>query len=66
MFTIKKATLLFLFALLPRCAFAGEIVDGTAELVAAVRDGTEGLTIEIAPGLYELEAPLEPKPGMTL
>ncbi len=38
----------------------------TADLVSAVRDGAEGATIEIAPGMYELAAPLEPKAGMTL
>ena len=66
MFTIKQVALLYLFALLPHGASAGEIIDTTAELVAAVRNGAEGLTIEIAPGTYELGAPLEPKPGMTL
>jgi len=43
-----------------------EMVDSTAALVAAVRNGAEGATIEIAPGTYELDAPLEPKTGMTL
>jgi nitrous oxidase accessory protein len=37
-----------------------------AELAAAVRDGAEGATIPVAPGLFELEAPLELKAGMTL
>jgi nitrous oxidase accessory protein len=41
-------------------------VDTTAALVAAVRDGAEGDTIEIAAGTYELEAPLELKARMTL
>lgn len=41
-------------------------VDSPAALVAAVRDAAEGATIEIAPGTYELDAPLEPKSGMTL
>lgn len=41
-------------------------VDNTEALVAAVRDGAEGETIEIAVGKYELSAPLEPKAGMTL
>ena len=44
----------------------GQAVDSTAALVAAVRNGAEGTTIEIAAGTYELEAPLEPKQGMTL
>jgi len=66
MITIKRTALLALLALAPGRAFAGEIVDSSAALVAAVRDGAEGLTIEIAPGVYELNAPLEPKPGMTI
>jgi len=45
---------------------SGQAVDSAAALVAAVRDGTEGATIEIAAGTYELAAPLEPKTGMTL
>lgn len=47
-------------------ASAGQAVDTAVALAAAVRDGKEGSTIEIAPGTYELEAPLEPKAGMTL
>ncbi len=47
-------------------AAAGDVVDTAAALVAAVRNGAEGASIEIAPGTYELEAPLEPKSGMTL
>ncbi len=38
----------------------------TEALVAAVRDGAEGSIIEIGPGTFELNAPLEPKAGMTL
>ena len=64
--TIKLATLLFLAAFVSRRAPAGEIIKNSAALVAAVRDGAEGSTIEIAPGTFELEAPLEPKAGMTL
>jgi nitrous oxidase accessory protein len=45
---------------------AGEAVRSTSALVAAVRARPEGATITIAPGTYELEAPLEPKPGTTL
>jgi hypothetical protein len=45
---------------------AAEAVATTAALVAAIRDGAEGSTIRIAAGTYELEAPLEPKTGMTL
>jgi nitrous oxidase accessory protein len=43
-----------------------QAVDNVAALVAAVRDGAEGSTIAIAAGTYELDAPLEPKAGMTL
>ena len=68
MFTqvIKLAALLLPFALITSTAFAGEIISNSAALVAAVRDGAEGSTIEIAAGTFELEAPLEPKAGMTL
>lgn len=52
--------------LAPACIFAAESVANTAALVAAVRDGAEGLMIDIAAGTYELDAPLEPKAGMTL
>jgi Right handed beta helix region len=45
---------------------AARPIDSTAALVAAVRDGKEGATIEIAPGIYQLAAPLEPKAGMKL
>ncbi|MBI1371425.1 MAG: hypothetical protein GC159_01500 [Phycisphaera sp.] len=41
-------------------------VDSAAALVAAVRDGAEGATIDVAAGTYELSAPLELKAGMTL
>lgn len=41
-------------------------VNTTAALFAAVRDCPEGTTIEIGPGIYELEVPLELKSGMTL
>jgi len=34
--------------------------------VSAVRDGAEGSTIDISPGTFVLDAPLEPKAGMTL
>jgi hypothetical protein len=50
----------------PAAAAAAEAVATTAALVAAIRDGAEGSTIRIAAGTYELEAPLEPKTGMTL
>ena len=47
-------------------ATAARPIDNTAALVAAVRDGKEGATIEIAAGTYELTAPLEPRARMTL
>jgi nitrous oxidase accessory protein len=47
-------------------AAAGQDVDTPASLAAAVRDGAEGAVIRIAPGTYELEAPLELKARMTL
>src|SRR5688572_10152078 len=64
MFTLLRVALL-VFAVLSSFVRA-ETVNTTAALIAAVRDGSEGATIEIAPGTYELEAPLEPKAGMTL
>lgn len=47
-------------------AALGAPIATVEELVAAVRDGAEGDTIEIGPGTYELAAPLEPKARMTL
>ncbi len=58
------AVLLFASSLLQSCE--GAIVRGTAELVAAVREASEGATIEIAAGTYQLDATLELKAGMTL
>lgn len=55
-----------LLAALPTFACAGVSVNNTAELFAAVRDSTDNAVIEMAAGTYELEAPLEPKSGMTL
>ena len=66
MLTLNRAALLILCAQFPNSVFAAEKVDTTAALVAAVRDGAEGATIEIAAGTYELAAPLEPKARMTL
>ncbi len=66
MLIFKHAAILSAFILLPSLAVAGEVVDTAARLVVAVRDGSEGQTIEIAAGTYQLEVPLEPKPGMTL
>jgi nitrous oxidase accessory protein len=64
----QRILALHLFALLfaaPQL-HAAVRVDNTEALVAAVRDGAAGETIEIAAGKYELRAPLEPKAGMTL
>ena len=63
---IAPAVLAFLLASAMTVALAAKPVETAAELVAAVRDGAEGATIEIAAGTYELDAPLEPKAGMTL
>ncbi len=61
-----KTTLLLIVLGLSQNLHAVETIDTTAKLVAAVREGGEGATIEIAAGTYELDAPLEPKSGMTL
>lgn len=45
---------------------SGEVIQSTAELLAAVRDGQEGATIKIGAGVFKLNAPLEPKTGMTI
>ncbi len=66
MFTLKRTAHLFLLILMPAVVSAGDIVNNTTALVAAVRDRAEGATIEIAAGTFMLEAPLEPKTGMTL
>lgn len=47
-------------------AIAATTIDSTPELLAAVRDAADGATIHIASGTFELEVPLELKPGMTL
>ncbi len=54
------------FPLFRQTASAAQNVDTAAALIAAVRDGAEGMAIHIAPGVYEIDAPLEPKAGMTL
>ena len=62
------ATALLPFLLPPLLGLAPTVQDvaDVASLVAAVRDGAEGAVIRIAAGTYELEAPLEPKTGMSL
>ena len=59
---MKKATAIILaigFAFLNFChaASAAQTVDTAAALIAAVRDGAEGTSINIAAGTYELDAP---------
>ncbi len=63
---IRHAAVLFVFACLPLLTYGDPAVDNTAALIAAVRDGAEGSTIEIAAGTYELPATLELKARMTL
>ena len=41
-------------------------VTHTPELISAIENAAEGDTIEIAPGTYHLDAPLEPKTGITI
>ena len=50
----------------PASVEAADPITTTEELLAAVRDGAEGSTIEIGAGTFELSAPLQPKAGMTL
>ncbi|MCG6156361.1 right-handed parallel beta-helix repeat-containing protein [Rubinisphaera margarita] len=45
--------------------FAAEVAT-LKELVAAIRDGQEGDTVEVTAGIYRLQEPLELKSGMTL
>ena len=60
---IPTLTLVFLLA----ASVASAVRVTTAEsLVAAVRDGSADSVIEIGEGTFELDAPLEPKAGMTL
>jgi nitrous oxidase accessory protein len=51
--------------LLGQAAPAREI-STVSDLVAAVRDAAEGTTLRLAPGIYELEGPLDLKSGITL
>lgn len=53
------------FFLTAGVAFAQDVANAR-DLVAAVRNASEGATIRLAPGLYELEAPLELPPRVTL
>jgi len=62
----RYAALVALVAACPWPAAAGTPVETVEALVAAVRDGEKGATIELAAGTFALTAPLEPKAGMTL
>ena len=61
-----RIALAALFAAVPSLALAGKPVETVEALVAAVRDGEEGATVEVAAGTFELSAPLEPKARMTI
>ena len=63
---LRTAALLSLFAATPIPALAGKPVETVEALVAAVRDGEEGATIEVAAGTFVLDAPLEPKARTTI
>ncbi len=63
---IRFFAVLSVFAGMPLFTYAGTTVHSTADLVAAVNDGAEGATIQIAAGTYELPATLELKARMTL
>ncbi|MCO8121848.1 right-handed parallel beta-helix repeat-containing protein [Stieleria sp. TO1_6] len=45
---------------------AADPIDNTADLIAAINNGEPGSTLRIAAGTYALDAPLEPKSGMTI
>ena len=60
-FVLATASVLFCVS-----SSAAAPVTTSEALVAAVRDGAEDSTIEIGAGTFELDAPLEPKAGMTL
>ena len=58
--------IMFLVLAFASPVLAAETVATTEALVAAVRDGREGTNIQVLPGTYLLDAPLEPKAGMTI
>lgn len=66
MHAFRVVVVMAVAALSPMAASAGTPVESSAALVAAIRDGTEGATIELAAGTFELDAPLELKAMMTL
>lgn len=66
---ISSTILLMISLALPlpsHSAPATKAVTTASQLAAAVREGAEQATIEVAAGTYELEATLELKAGMTL
>lgn len=58
--------LVLILAIASTTLVAGDAITTSAALVAAIKDGVEGSTILIGPGTFELDAPLEPKPGMII
>jgi len=63
---IRYVTVCVLLFTEPGLGLAGQQVSTADALIAAVRDGAEGDTIEIAAGTFELDAPLDLKAKMTL
>lgn len=61
---LRTVTVLVISAF-PMATF-GQSIDSSAALIAAVRNGAEGSTIEVAAGTFEIDAALELKKGMTL
>lgn len=55
-----------MFVFLAASALVAQEVTTSKELAAAVRDRAEGSLILVGPGTFRLDAPLEPKTGMTL
>ena len=64
LFAVAPAILILV--LLSHDTFGDVVVRNSEELIAAVGEQPAGSTINIAEGTYELDAPLEPKDGMTL
>ena len=62
----KRYTLWLLLLAIPHFAVADETVTTSTALVAALREGAEGTTINLGPGTFEIESSLEPKSGMTI
>lgn len=56
----------YCFFALSSSSVSAKPIETTEALIAAVRDGAEGSTIELAAGVFELDTPLELKPRMIL